>query len=119
MKLEVGMYVRLDRCQGIAKIDDYDEEYNIYSLDTEICDEWGYETFKLDESDVVKASFNITDIIEKGDYINGEWVNDIVNGKPFYEDYNDPYYSYGWDNEDIKLVITHEQMEQISYKVGE
>ena len=36
-----------------------------------------------------------------------------------FQDYNDPFYSFGWENDDIKTVITHEQMEQMTYKVGE
>ena len=36
-----------------------------------------------------------------------------------HEDYNDPFYSFGWENDDIKTVITHEQMEQMAYKVVE
>lgn len=72
-----------------------------------------------DEDKIVKASYNIIDLIEKNDYINGSWVNKIVDGKPIHEDYNDPFYSFGWENDDIKTVITHEQMEQMEYKVGE
>ena len=72
-----------------------------------------------DEDKIVKASYNIIDLIEKNDYINGSWVNKIVDGKPIHEDYNDPFYSFGWENDDIKTVITHEQMEQMEYKVEE
>ena len=49
--------------------------------------------------------------------VNVLWVNKIVDCKPIHEDYNDPFYSFGWENDDIKSVITHEQMEQIAYKV--
>lgn len=105
MKLEVGMYVRT--LNGIAKIDKIQ--------DNVMKDTKGY----LHYGDFVKASYNIIDILEEGDYVNGSWVNEIVDGKPIHEDYNDPYYSFGWENEDIKSVITHEQMEQMAYKVGE
>lgn len=33
MKINVGDYVRLYRCQGIRRIDEYDEEYDVYKLD--------------------------------------------------------------------------------------
>lgn len=105
MKLEVGMYVRT--LNGIAKIDKIQ--------DNVMKDTKGY----LHYGDFVKASYNIIDILEEGDYVNGSWVNEIVDGKPIHKDYNDPYYSFGWENEDIKSVITHEQMEQMAYKVGE
>ena len=77
------------------------------------------ELYAYDIDNIVKASYNIIDLIEKNDYINGSWVNEIVDGKPIHEDYNDPFYSFGWENDDIKTVITHEQMEQMSYKVSD
>ena len=123
MKLEdlkVGQYIRTKF--GIKQIYEIDEHktkwkylYKLKKQDGDECIDLGV----LSSEDIVKASFNIADIIEKGDYINGVWVNDIINGRPIHEDYNDPYYSFGWDNEDIKTIITHEQMEQMSYKLGE
>ena len=124
MKLELreNMYIR--NCYGrIAKIE-YIEDSIAY------CDNWLYQSYEdhitfinlNDEEDIneiTKASYNIIDLIEKNDYINGSWVNEIVDGKPIHEDYNDPFYSFGWENDDIKTVITHEQMEQMSYKIKE
>ena len=124
MKLELreNMYIR--NCYGrIAKIE-YIEDNIAY------CDNWLYQSYEdhitfinlNDEEDIneiTKASYNIIDLIEKNDYINGSWVNEIVDGKPIHEDYNDPFYSFGWENDDIKTVITHEQMEQMSYKIKE
>lgn len=69
--------------------------------------------------DFVKASYNIIDILEKGDYVNGRKVVEI-----FY-DANDNVMdvcvlgSIVYQNNEIKSVITHEQMEQMAYKVGE
>ena len=114
MKLEENMYVRTK--YGISQYKYYDTT-NGNLLCIPVKD--GSRGIFANIEDIVKASFNIADIIEKGDYINGVWVNDIINGRPIHEDYNDPYYSIGWDNEDIKTIITHEQMEQMSYRVGE
>lgn len=72
----------------------------------------------FDENEI-KSSPQIIDLIEKGDYINGSWVNEIKDGKPYHEDYNDPYYSYYIENNDIKTIVTHEQMEAMQYKVEE
>ena len=110
MKLEVGMYVRT--IGGIER------------LKKENDNGWFFEKSMIIKPDniekyIIKASYNIIDLIEKNDYINGSWVNEIVDGKPIHEDYNDPFYSFGWENDDIKTVITHEQMEQIAYKVDE
>ena len=124
MKLELkeNMYIR--NCYGrIAKIE-YIEDNIAY------CDNWLYQSYEdhitfinlNDEEDIneiTKASYNIVDILEVGDYVNGSWVNEIVDGKPIHEDYNDPFYSFEWENDDIKTVITHEQMEQMSYKIKE
>ena len=103
--LSVGMYVKT--LNGIVKIDKIQD--NVME------DTKGH----LHYGDFIKASYNIIDLIEKNDYINGSWVNEIVDGKPIHKDYNDPFYSFGWENDDIKSVITHEQMEQMAYKVGE
>lgn len=66
--MKVGEYVRLDRCQGINKIDDEDEIGTLY-LEDVIGDEWGDETFRLDTNDVIKSSLNILDLIEEDDLI--------------------------------------------------
>lgn len=113
MKLDLreNMYIRTNYGK-IDKILEIKDSYVIGVLPKD-----SFYAYYIDS--IVKASYNIIDLIEVGDYVNGECVNDIVNGRPFHEDYNDPYYSYVWDNEEIKSVITHEQMEQMAYKVEE
>ena len=71
------------------------------------------------ENEIIKSSPQIIDLIEVGDYVNGSWVNEIIDGKPYHEDYNDPFYSYYFENDDIKTIITHEQMEAMQYRVEE
>lgn len=71
MELHVGDYVRLDRCQGIRMIDEYDEEYKTFYLDQPICDAWGDETYRLDKEDVLKVSPVVTDLLDLGDFVNG------------------------------------------------
>lgn len=111
MKLELrkNMYYRTysGSINKITSIKDFNErEYHLNG-------------FYVNKDTIKKASYNIIDILEVGDYVNGSWVNEFVDNKPIHEDYNDPFYSFGWENEDIKTVITHEQMEQMAYKVGE
>ncbi len=72
------------------------------------------------EDDVVNASYNIIDILKVGDYANGLPIKRIDK----YLSTNEKFFSlYGsssdWENEDIESVITHEQMEQMKYRVGE
>ena len=125
MKLELrkNMYVR--NCYGrIAKIE-YIEDNTAY------CDNWLYQSYEdhitfinLDDEDdideILKASYNIIDILEENDYVNGNPVciikEDEYNRKWIYTDSN---YKYGYLEEDIKSILTHEQMEQMEYKVGE
>ena len=123
--LKPNMYVRTKK--GIAKIigknDDIRHCYpNAYITDTylEINDDTEY----VYEEDIVKASYNIIDILEVGDYVStvtGECA--VIAG--VYNDINSKKYlrlcncigDYYEDN--IKSIITHEQMEQMAYKVGE
>ena len=117
MKLEVGQFARLKSgyiCK-IININDFREPNMKYGVEANYLKDVMF----IGDDDVVKASYNIIDLIEVGDYVNGSWVNEIVDGKPIHEDYNDPFYSFGWENDDIKTVITHEQMEQMEYKVGD
>ena len=114
MKLEVGQFVRTK--DGYISQYKYYDTTNAY-MEKLLCIPLSNGTFANIE-DIVKASYNIIDLTEKNDYINGSWVNKIVDGKPIHEDYNDPFYSFGWENDDIKTVITHEQIEQMAYKVG-
>ena len=108
MKLDFreNMYVRT--LNGIVKIDKIQD--NVME------DTKGH----LHYGDFVKASYNITDLISRFDLVNGYLV--ICK---MYEDEKDiPTIikcvgDYYFKEEDIKSVITHEQMEQMEYKVGE
>ena len=127
MKLEVGKWCRTKRgtifkiIGGNVDMWEIDIDYSYLSK----CENEDYNSYAYNKNNslfeylVVKASYNIIDILEVGDYINGLRVNKIVDGKPIHEDYNDPFYSFGWENDDIKTVITHEQTEQMSYKIKE
>ena len=82
------------------------------------------------KENVIKASYNIIDILEVGDYVNGSEVLDFENKYIEEKDTFVPIgvvtencyleYTDSWIIEkNIKSVITHEQMEQMAYKVGE
>ena len=74
------------------------------------------ELYAYDIDNIVKASYNIIDILEVGDYVNGSKVMKTHCKLEYIDDDNK---SIIWKKQDIKSVITHEQMEQIAYKVGE
>lgn len=78
----------------------------------------------VEYQDVKKASENIIDIVEVGDYVNGKLVakneevittDNIYIGRYLYEKDN----SLIGGEEDIKSIATKEQYESMSYKVGE
>ncbi len=116
MKIDVGMYVR-QNYYGIGKItNSYESEgktwfnvkFNCYEDDENHCG-------ICEQSIGFKASHDIIDLIEVGDYVNEELVEDItgeylrING----QSHNKHYFS-----KHIKSIVTKEQFESISYKVN-
>ena len=135
MKLEIGMYVRTDKGL-IAKYTGYEKdeentEYNKYKFNGKIY--WHYEYYndyvyeedfqEWFEKKVIKVSHNIIDLIEAGDYVNGYSVYEILE----YKDntraivIGDDNKSIIWEESSqyIKSIVTKEQFESMSYKVGE
>lgn len=128
MKLEVGQFVRSKSgyiCK-IININDYREPNMKYGVEANYLKDVMF----IGDDDVVKASYNIIDILEKGDYVNGSEVLYFENR---YIEEDDKFVPIGvitenccmenadsWIIEkDIKTVITHEQIEQMAYKVEE
>ena len=116
MKLEVGMYCRHKNSiigykpiliNKIIQIIDTDNLITYHLNDRNV----------LFEKDIIKASHNIIDLIEIGDYVNGELVvkNTIEDGG------NIIIVSGGmcYTNDDIKTILTHEQFENNCFKIGE
>lgn len=62
---------------------------------------------------------NIIDLIEEGDYVNGEIVIDIGERGLYlgYADDNEYYSRISIDESEIKSVVTKEQMEAIKYVI--
>ena len=127
MKLEVGDYVRTKN-NGVCKL--Y-REFHEDSVDVGICvfhEIDGFFTDKeeinyIEKDDILKSSKNIIDLIEEGDYVNGNKVIRIETSS-YPEDKNvkiivccgdDDYYVYY--NEDIKSILTKEQFESMAYEV--
>lgn len=110
MKLEVGMYVRTKRGQ-IGKIitigkDNVAIEFNKMWQDIIL------------KENIIKASPDIIDLIEKGDYVNGVEVINIDNEWITMSDMQVPILK-SIANGMIETIVTKEQMEQMAYKVGE
>ena len=133
MKLEVGQFVRTDKV-GIKKIYEIDNSktkykylYKLKNQDDDGCIDLGV----LCENNIIKEpSFNVVDVLEVGDYVNGSEVLGFENE---YIEEDDKYVPFGvitencyLDNnkcwlieKDIKSIVTHEQFEKIKYKVGD
>ena len=122
--MRVGDYVRLGRCQGINRIEEYDEDIKRYKLEEIIADDYGDETFILDENDVIKSSPNIIDLLKKDD-LAVDYNDDIYKVNKIYKGYvfTDKKNKYGQVitlvDYQIKYIVTKEQFSQMEYKVGE
>ena len=127
MELKEGMYIRTklnDFCNMIAirKIEEIDEDDdNKFWIDDYIIDTFGDEQNKLSEEDVDKASFDITDLIEIGDYVNGYRVYS-GGGNHFdyiltWDEESDYYMKIELPSLDIKDIVTKEQFNSVKYEV--
>ena len=120
MKLDLreNMYIRTK--DGIIAKVDYIDNDTIF-FDKELYRTYGDSIDFLEKDNlerIVKASYNIIDILEVGDYVNGHRVEEIdFDDEEIFTD--SEYYCGIVEFCNIKSVITHEQMEQMAYKVGE
>ena len=126
MELKPNMYVRTKK-GTFNKVLKIDETLKYENEDRLIVNE---EDWFLVESDLVKASYNIIDLIEVGDYVNGVRV-ERIDKDPFIKGQvdlwtNEITSNYWGDigltpirDKDIKSIVTKEQFESMSYKVGE
>ena len=123
MRLQVGMYVRT-KDGIIAKCDEIIKNFDI-RFDREV-----FKVFDNDTPDVIeipwifkneyikKYSFDIIDLIEVGDYINGlpvtfVYIPDGVKASYFLLG----TYQKHFINEDIKDIVTKEQFDACKYVV--
>ena len=114
MKLEVGQFVRTK--DGYISQYKYYDTTNAY-MEKLLCIPLNNVTFANIE-DIVKASYNIIDILEEGDYVNGVEIINIDDEWITMSDKQVPILK-SIANGMIKSIVTHEQMEQMAYKVGE
>ncbi len=120
MELKEGMYVR-DKYGRIGKIMCINNKFLL--LDSQN----GHQSTFVD--DVIKTSFNIIDLIEVRDYVNGYKVISVGIEEQGYKyidlDFDRKDDAVHWEqcgslqNDEIKSIVTKEQFEQISYEVGE
>lgn len=121
MKLEPNMYVRTN-CGYICKIiniNDFREPSMKYGVEASYLKDIMF----IGDDDILKASHNIIDLIEVGDYVNGEKVDyiDDCDGamREYYYDYEDASIDVGHYFEEIKSIVTKEQFSSMEYKLGD
>ena len=117
--LKIGEYTRING--KIGKVKDIVLNSNNYE-DSGIYLE--NEKFVLGKEEIykLKSSYNIIDLIEEGDYVNGV----EVIGKEF-DNFNKEYLQCGvgdyvictFEVKDIKIILTKEQYENNCYKLEE
>lgn len=125
-EIKVGEYVRT-KDGYIAKLIKIEQEPNVigktYFFDNNVlgdCDEWNLSENYLEN--IIKHSLDIIDLVQKGDYVNGSKVVDIVQApiKAVYiENQEQKFALIPIINKQIKSVVTKEQFSQMEYKVEE
>lgn len=104
-KIEYGEFLRL----RLGKIVKYGEKKDTRVENNRYIDYSGeYEW----ETCIVKHSFNIIDLIEVGDYVNGYRITDIGNDCVEIEDGGTQI-----KKNEIKSIVTKEQFESVEYKL--
>lgn len=117
MKLELNMYVKTKWgyiCK-LININDFREPSMRYGIEANYL----RDVMFIGDEDILKASHNIIDLIEVGDYVNGCKVIDIVE--------NDIYISNFYAEQcidivtikNIKSIVTKEQFSSMEYKLGD
>ena len=125
--MKVGDYVR--NKYGIAKVIDIENNNGIDILvfDKPICFLVNKETGKIKDDRLlnrlaiidgvdlskIKSSPNIIDLIEVGDYVNGNRVDYVGNKYLTFYDGDGDIEIF---NDDIKSIVTKEQFEAMEYK---
>lgn len=79
--------------------------------------------YAYDIDNIVKASYNIIDILEVGDYVNGKKIINVILEDICGNEILDNQHIFTKDGEifenEIETIVTHEQMEQMAFKVEE
>lgn len=125
MKLEVGMYVRTKWgyiCK-IININDFREPTIKYAVEASYLKDIMF----IGDDDISKASHNIIDIVQVGDYVNGMKVTRIGGTRWDKNDLHCYCEHNGDENwkqvmipaKDIKSIVTKEAFKSMEYMLGD
>lgn len=120
-KLEVGMYVRTKK--GIRKIIKIDEDSNYY-IDKTYINDFRQEIDCISDSCIIgEPTFNVRNLLQPRDIVlvDGWPLNDIVRADDYLLDLAilDLYKLQTNQYIKIKYIMTREQFEKESYKLGD
>lgn len=127
MKLEVGKWCRTKKgtifkiIGGNVDMWEIDIDYSYLSK----CENEDYNSYAYNKNNslfedlVVKTSYDIIDILEVKDYVNGYYVEDVLKTFVNVAVGSNYFQSPTIYEKDIKSIVTKEQFEQMAYKVGE
>lgn len=127
MKLEIGKFIRtpygIRKIVNITKDDGYGKpKVRVIELDRHLNTPYKFDYIFYTDENVIKkckTSYNILDILEIGDYVNGYYVEDVLKTFVNVAVGSNYFQSPTIYEKDIKSVITHEQIEQMEYRIGE
>ena len=121
MKLEPNMYVRT-KCGYICKIiniNDFREPSMKYGVEASYLKDIMF----IGDDDILKASHNIIDLIEVGDYVNGSKVVEVdfdaEEEKYIRIDKAQDGLKTILRNNDIKSIVTKEMFSSMEYRLGD
>ena len=124
MKLEEGMYVRTKKGMMAKIISKEDVSGSLHKEEIVFILDNG-NRLALNSRKVIKARYNIIDLIEAGDYVNGYEVVDVLKNFKVLVDklelctQTGNYYLKSFSSNQIKDIVTKEQFESMKYEVKE
>lgn len=118
-EIKVGEYIRTN-WGHIGKLKRIELDKNDKGLKWYVFDHKEFEEEYINKPYIVKHSPNLIDLIQCGDYVNGkEVIMDLQKSKEWYKSEDDfiTCKDYTFEENEIKEIVTKEQMESITYKV--
>lgn len=115
LELEVGMYVRLQN--DVEDIVIINKIANVFETTILTENDGSNYQGEYTKENVVKASYDIIDLIEVGDYVNGYYVEDVLESFINVATGSNYFQSPTIYENDIKSIVTKEQFSRISYNL--
>ena len=117
MKLEPNMYVRL--VNDVEDIVVINKIANVFETTILTENDGSIYQGEYTKENVVKASYDIIDLIEVGDYVNGYYVEDVLKTFVNVALGSNYFQSPTIYEKDIKSIVTKEQFENMEYRLGD